>query len=252
MKLDIIYNEDCLTGMQRLPDRSVDAIICDLPYGTTANPWDSVLPLDQLWAHYKRIVKPQGAIVLFAQCPFDKVLGASNLPMLKYEWIWRKPHLTGFLNAHHQPMRCHETILVFSHGSASPSKRNPMVYNPQMRQGKPYVKVRTDNCHTDNYRAFTIQNTISDGKFHPISVLDFSRDPDSWHPTQKPVDLLRYLVLTYTPMGGVILDNCMGSGSLAIACIREHRHYVGFELNPDYYARALRRIDAELAQPRLF
>lgn len=247
MEIDKIYNMDCLEGMKQIPDGSVDAIICDLPYGTTANKWDSIIPLDQLWAQYKRIVKPSAPIVLFAQCPFDKVLGCSNLAWLKYEWIWEKEKGAGWLNSRFAPMKKHETILVFS--------KNKATYNPQMRQGKPYSKGQSDT--SQNYRCNGLIVTSSDGERFPESVLRFPRDTqngaeEAIHPTQKPVDLLRYLVKTYTNEGDTILDNCMGSGTTAVACIKEKRHFIGFELNKEYYDKACQRIDAVQRQLTLF
>lgn len=243
IELDTIYNEDCLEGMKRIPDGTIDAIICDLPYGTTRNQWDSIIPLNLLWAQYKRVIKHNGAIVLFAQTPFDKVLGASNVEMLKYEWIWEKENATGFLNANKMPLKIHENILVFY-------KELP-TYNPQMRQGFLPYKCKTGSKST-NYGSFERKPTISNGERYPISVLNYDRESDGWHPTQKPVDLIRYLIRTYTNTGGVILDNCMGSGTTAIACIKEKRHYIGFELNKEYYERSLKRIANEQAQLTLF
>lgn len=247
MEIDKIYNMDCLEGMKQIPDGSVDAIICDLPYGTTANKWDSIIPLDQLWAQYKRIIKKGGPIVLFAQCPFDKILGCSNLKWLRYEWIWEKEKGAGWLNSRFAPMKKHETILVFSEGKTT--------YNPQMRQGKPYSKGQT--APSQNYRCCDLIVTSTDGERFPESVLHFTRDTqngqeDPIHPTQKPVDLLRYLVKTYTNEGDTILDNCMGSGTTAVACIKEKRHFIGFELNKEYYDKACQRIDAVKRQLTLF
>ena len=243
MEIDKIYNMDCLEGMKQIPDGSVDAIICDLPYGTTANKWDSIIPLDQLWAQYKRIAKPSAPIVLFAQCPFDKVLGASNIPMLKYEWIWEKEMGTGFLNAKNAPLKNHENILVFY-------KERP-VYNPQMRKGEPYkCKQGGVSSNYDNKDKNIV--TINEGERYPLTIIKFDRDADAFHPTQKPVDLLRYLVKTYTNEGDTILDNCMGSGTTAVACIKEKRHFIGFELNKEYYDKACLRIDAVKRQLTLF
>ena len=236
IELDKIYNEDCLEGMKRIPDGSVDAIICDLPYGTTRNAWDSVIPLDKLWDQYKRIAKTNAGICLFAQTPFDKVLGCSNLEWLKYEWIWVKENGTGFLNAKKMPLKNHENIIVFY--------RELPTYNPQMRQGFEPYKCKTGDKGT-NYGDYEKVVTISNGERYPLSVLNYDRDSDSFHPTQKPVDLLRYLIRTYSNEGDTILDNCMGSGTTAVACIREKRHFIGFELNKEYFDKACKRIDAE-------
>lgn len=250
MEIDKIYNMDCLEGMKQIPDGSVDAIICDLPYGTTANKWDIIIPLDKLWEQYKRIIKRGAPIVIFAQCPFDKILGCSNLDWLKYEWIWQKENGTGGLNSNHQPLKNHENILVFSELSASPTGE-PMTYNPQFISGKPY-KIKREHKTSDNYGKAAGGTFINDGKRYPQSIVEFSRDKDYFHPTQKPVDLLRYLVRTYSNEGDTILDNCMGSGTTAVACIKEKRHFIGFELNKDYYDKACQRIDAERRQLTLF
>lgn len=250
MEIDKIYNMDCLEGMTHIPDGSIDAIICDLPYGTTANKWDSIIPLDQLWQQYKRIIKKGGPIVLFAQCPFDKILGCSNLDWLKYEWIWEKENGTGGLNSNHQPLKKHENILVFSEFSASPTGQ-PMVYNPQYVAGEPY-KIKRDPKTSDNYGRAAGGVFVNDGKRYPTSIIEFDRDSDAFHPTQKPVDLLRYLIRTYSNEGDTILDNCMGSGTTAVACIKEKRHFIGFELNEEYWKKACQRIDAEQRQLSLF
>jgi len=243
MEIDKIYNMDCLEGMKQIPDGSIDAIICDLPYGTTRNAWDSVIPLDQLWEQYKRIIKPNGAIVLFAQTPFDKVLGCSNLEWLKYEWIWEKENGTGFLNAKKMPLKITENILVFY--------KDLPTYNPQMRQGFEPYKCKTGDQGT-NYGQYEKVVTISNGERYPLNLLKFDRDADAFHPTQKPVDLLRYLIRTYSNEGDTILDNCMGSGTTAVACIKEKRHFIGFELNKQYYDKACKRISAERRQLTLF
>lgn len=240
MEIDKIYNQDCLVGMQSIPDSSIDAIICDLPYGTTKNKWDVVIPLDQLWAAYRRIIKPNGAIVLFAQTPFDKVLGASNLEWLKYEWIWQKTNSTGFLNANYAPMKVHENILVFSPAKASPSAKVKMTYNPQYWQSKPYTNF--SNTNSKNYSKVKRTKTVSDGRRFPIDVLSFPSERKTIHPTQKPLSLLRYLVSTYTNVGDIVLDSCFGSGTTILAAIMENRHYLGYELNKEYFDIATTRI----------
>ena len=243
MEIDNIYNMDCLEGMKQIPDGSVDAVICDLPYGTTRNQWDSVIPLDQLWTEYRRITKPNAAIVLFSQQPFTSALVMSNPQMFRYEWIWEKENGTGFLNAKKMPLKIHENIAVFYRDLPS--------YNPIMRQGFEPYKCRTGDQGT-NYGKYEKVETISNGERFPIDIIHYNRDADGFHPTQKPVDLLRYLVLTYTNDGDTVLDNCMGSGTTAIACIKEHRHFIGFELSKEYFDKAVRRIKAEQAQLTLF
>ena len=247
IELDTLYNEDCLEGMKRILDCSIDAIICDLPYGTTQNAWDSVIPLGELWKQYERIIKPNGAIVLFGQALFTVELICSNKSLYRYSLIWEKTRAGGFLNANRMPLQCHEDIAVFY-------KKLP-TYNPQMEKGEPYYKVQVHNGDGGNFGKFERIGQVYDnkGERYPKSVIKFANDNhESLHPTQKPVDLLRYLVLTYTNEGDTVLDNCMGSGTTAIACIKEKRHFIGFELNKEYFDKACKRIKAEQAQLTLF
>lgn len=224
---------DCLELMKQIPDASVDMILCDLPYGTTQNKWDSVIPLDLLWAQYRRICK--GAIVLTAASPFDKILGVSNLKMLKQEWIWRKEGGTGFLNAKKAPLKNHENLMVFY--------SKPGIYNPQMRMGfKPYSCVK--GGETENYNPSGEVTTISDGSRYPLTVLEFSRDKKKMHPTQKPVALMEYMIRTYTNEGMTILDNCMGSGTTGVACVNTGRNFIGIEMDEKYFQIAKDRIES--------
>ena len=222
--------------MKDIPDGSVDMVLCDLPFGTTKNKWDSIIPFEPLWKQYKRVIKENGAIALFAQTPFDKVLGCSNLEMLKYEWIWEKDNVTGFLNAHKMPLKIHENILMFYN--------KPPTYNPQMRNGyKPYSYskscIESDNYGTSNGTNGTIKNN---GERYPVDLIRFSRDKNKIHPTQKPVALLEYLIRTYTNEGETVLDNCMGSGSTGVACINTGRNFIGIELDENYFHIATDRI----------
>jgi site-specific DNA-methyltransferase (adenine-specific) len=238
--------------MKQIPDGTIDAVICDLPYGTTQCPWDSVIPFDELWREYNRITKPTAPIVLFGAEPFSSALRLSNVKAFKYDWIWRKPKGTGHLNATKQPLRDVEIISVFY--------REQCTYNPQFSKGEPYGN-KSGSVH-----AFTEAGETTYGKFssgpgtrndnpgirYPKQCIEFGVvERDNLHPTQKPVDLLRYLVLTYTNEGDTVLDNCMGSGTTAIACIKERRHFIGFELNKEYYDKACERIKIELQQPML-
>ena len=232
MELNVVYNEDCLEGMNRIEDKSIDMILCDLPYGTTQNKWDSVIPLDKLWNHYNRIIKDNGAIVLTAQTPFDKILGCSNIEMLKYEWIWQKSQGTGHLNAKKMPLKNHENILVFY-------KKIPL-YNPQFTKGKSYTC--KSGSGSSNYNAQKSVITINNGLRYPLSVIYFENNKDKLHPTQKPVELFEYLIKTYTKEGDIVLDNCMGSGTTAIACMNTNRNYIGFEIDKGYYDIILERI----------
>jgi DNA modification methylase len=230
---------DCLEVMKTIEDNSIDAIICDLPYGTTRNKWDSIIPLDLLWEQYNRIIKERGAIVLFAQTPFDKVLGASNLKMLKYEWIWEKDRASGHLNAKKMPMKAHENILVFY-------KKLP-TYNPQKTTGhKPSNTSGKRLKETTNYGKF--DQIISGGQTdrYPRSVYKcnvVNSQHGIVHPTQKPLDLVEMLVETYTNEGNTILDNTMGSGTTMLACKNLNRNGIGIEKDPQYYAVAVARVD---------
>ena len=258
MTLDNIYNMDCLEGMKQIPDGTIDAVICDLPYGTTANKWDSVIPMDKLWEQYRRVLKHQGSVLLFGSEPFSTMLRMSNLDWYKYDWIWQKNRPTGFQHAKNMPLKDFEVISVFSAagmGHAAHLKENRMTYNPQG-----IVKINRTITASKNKFGTCVADT---GKYNgnvytqeyenfPTMTLKFDTDPDAWHPTQKPVDLLRYLVLTYTNEGDTVLDNCMGSGTTAIACIKERRYFIGFELSKEYFDKAVRRIKAEQAQLTLF
>lgn len=228
-----LHNADCLEKMKDISDKSIDMILCDLPYGITACKWDTVIPLDLLWKEYERIIKDNGAIVLFAQTPFDKVLGASNIKLLKYEWIWEKPQGTGHLNAKKMPLKNHENILVFY-------KKSP-TYNPQMFQGKPYV-CKSGRGGSSIYGEQVLVVTVNNGERYPLSVLKFNRDKDKLHPTQKPMTLLEYLIKTYTNEGETVLDNCMGSGSTGVACKNTNRNFIGIELDKNYFEIASERL----------
>lgn len=233
-----LYQGDCLELMKAIPDSSMDMILCDLPYGTTQNKWDSVIDLNSVWSEYKRICR--GAIVLTAQSPFDKVLGASNINMLRYEWIWRKEAGTGFLNAKKAPLKDHENVLVFYD--------KPPTYNPQMRTGfKPY-KCAQGKTKSENYGSQTGAVTVSNGERYPVTVLDFPRDKAKVHPTQKPVALMEYLIRTYTNEGDTVLDNCMGSGTTGVACANTGRRFIGMEQDAGYFKIAQERIEQAFAK----
>jgi len=250
LELNKIYNMDCLEGMKLIDDKSIDMILCDLPYGTTACKWDTVIPFEPLWEQYERIIKDNGAIVLFSDEPFTSQLVNSNLKRFRYKWIWDKTRGSNFQNARFMPMKCHEEILVFY-------KQKP-TYNPQYWYSTPYRtngKIRRKGIEglsggsVANYCAPTISE---DGKRYPLSILTFPRDSDRVHPTQKPVKLFEYLIKTYTNEGETVLDNCMGSGTTAIACINTNRNYIGFEIDPDYYEAAQERIRIHMQQQTIF
>ena len=233
-----LYKGDCLKIMKDIPDKSVDMILCDLPYGTTSCKWDSIIPLDKLWEQYNRIIKDNGAILLFAQTPFDKVLGFSNLKMLRYEWIWEKEQGTGNLNANKMPLKKHENILVFY-------KKLPK-YNPQFIEGKPYMITRQYNDNEIFGKTGTRDGYV---KRFPTSILECSSkiaecNPiNRVHPTQKPVSLLEWLIKTYTNEGETVLDNTMGSGSTGEACLRTNRNFIGIEQDDKYFDIAYNRIN---------
>ena len=231
-----LFHGDCLEIMKKIPDKSIDMILCDMPYGTTQNKWDTVINLELLWEQYERIIKDNGAIVLFAQTPFDKVLGASNLKLLKYEWIWEKEQGTGHLNAKKMPLKSHENILVFY-------KKLP-IYNPQIiGNEKRIVKRSGEKLKTTNYGdSIEIAKSEYAGRY-PKDVLKFNRDKERLHPTQKPVDLLKFLIKSYTNEHDVVLDNCMGSGSTGVACINTNRNFIGIELEEKYFNIAKQRIE---------
>lgn len=224
---------DCLELMKDIPDKSVDLILCDLPYGTTHNKWDTVISFDKLWAQYNRIIKDNGAILLFSQMPFGANLIMSNPKMFRYEWIWEKTQATGHLNAKKMPMKAHENILVFY-------KHLP-TYNPQMRTGfKAYTQ--KSGRASSNYGSQIQVITENNGERYPIDIVEFEKDSDKLHPTQKPVVLLEYLIKTYTNEGDTVLDNCMGSGSTGVACKNTNREFIGMELDEKYFKIACDRI----------
>lgn len=227
-----LLNGDCIELMNNIPDKSIDMILCDLPFGLTNNEWDVQIPFDILWEQYRRVVKENGAVVLNCQQPFTSQLILSNLKDFKYCWTWYKRQCSGFLNAKKQPLRNCEDIAVFY--------QNQCTYNPQMRLGK--LQVKATGRGSDNYGDYTYQPHISD-EYYPTTLLEFPlpRFKDG-HPTQKPVELLEYLIKTYTNEGDTVLDNCMGSGSTGIACINTNRKFIGMELNTEYFNMAKDRI----------
>ena len=234
-----IHMGDCMEIMREIPTASADLILCDLPYGTTRCKWDAVIPFGPLWEQYKRIAKPSAAIVLFAAEPFASHLRLSNLEQYKYDWIWDKVKGTGFLNAKRQPMRNHENICVFYGKQCT--------YNPQKTTGHAKKSAhKGDHLQTEVYGKMTAVGYSSTERY-PRSIQVFSTDTQksALHPTQKPVALLEYLVRTYTNEGGTVLDNCMGSGSTGVACLRTGRHFIGIEKDPHYFQIAKERLETE-------
>lgn len=221
-----VFEADCLFKMKDIPDESIDMILCDLPYGTTQNRWDSCIPLNLLWAQYTRIIKSNGAIVLTSQGIFTAQLIMSCPDMFRYKWVWEKSKATNFLNAKRQPLRKHEDICVFY-------KKQP-TYNPQMTIGRPYDKGIRKNQLSGSYGNFSPARIKSMGERYPTDVLYIKTAESEGkvvHPTQKPVELGRYLIRTYTNPGDVVLDNACGSGSFLVAAILEGRNFIGIEKN---------------------
>lgn len=240
-----LYNGDCLKVMKDIKDKSIDMILCDLPYGTTACKWDNIIPFEPLWEQYKRIIKDNGAIVSFGTEPFSSKLRMSNLKMYKYDWVWIKNVPTGYLEAKNKPMRKSENILVFSKGSSANGCKNRLVYNPQGLIEINKIKKNSNNSDVYGDRNCRKKGNIFVSKYtnYPNNILFFNKDSDRLHPTQKPVALLEYLIKTYTNEGETVLDNCMGSGSCGIACKKCNRNFIGIELDENYFNIAKKRIE---------
>lgn len=221
-----LFEGDCLKYLKQFPDNSIDMVLCDLPYGTTQNKWDSVISLSKLWKEYERVVKDNGAIVLTSQGLFTAQLMMSNPKMFKYKWIWEKSKPTNFLNAKKQPLRKYEDVCVFY-------KKQP-TYNPQMTKGEPYNKGVRKNQLSGSYGDFQPVHVYSDGSRYPTDIIYFKTAESEGkviHPTQKPIELGRYFIRTYSNPGDLILDNTFGSGSFLVAALLEGRNFVGIEKN---------------------
>ncbi len=253
--LNKIIHGDCLEVMARMPDACVDMILCDLPYGTTEAPWDSIIPLDQLWLEYVRVTKPSSSFIFTASQPFTTTLINSNSAMFKYEIIWYKTRSMGFLHAKNKPLKIHENILVFSKGTTVHKGQSDtrMVYNPQMRTGfKPYSKTQKTDRRGKTWggdgRSPEQQTTIkSDGERYPVSVVEFANpNNNTVHPTQKPVELMEWLIKTYSNPDDVILDNCAGSGTTCLAAKNTGRRFIGIEKDEEYFKIATERIHGHL------
>jgi site-specific DNA-methyltransferase (adenine-specific) len=260
-----LYEGECLEKMKSIEDDSVDLILADLPYGTTDRSgkkgsrifkWDSVIPLDELWKSYKRILKRNGTVVLTADQPFTSQLVLSNLDWFKYEWIWKKSRTTGFFTANYRPMKCTEDILVFSEGGAAAASRNSskgnMVYNPQ---GLIEKRVKKKNSRKRLGKILGVEEFVGknnkmlgdseyEQKFtnYPNEILEFAIESDTKHPTQKPVPLMEYLIKTYSHEGDVVLDNVMGSGTTGIAALKCNRNFIGIEKEEEYFKMSVDRI----------
>ena len=246
--LNSLLEGDCLEMMNMIPDKSIDMILCDLPYGTTQNAWDSVIPLDRLWDQYLRIIKDNGAIVLTSQGLFTARLMLSQPKYFKYKWIWEKSKPTNFLNAKKQPLRKHEDVCVFY-------KKQP-VYHPQMKKGESYDKGIRKNQLSGSYGDFQPVHVSSDGERYPTDIIYVKTaecEGEVVHPTQKPIELGRYFVRTYSNPGDIILDNTFGSGSFLVAALMEGRNFIGIEKNEDVALFKKDKINyIDVAKERLF
>ena len=219
---------DCLELMKDIPAGSVDLVLTDPPYGTTACKWDSIIPFEELWKGYCRIIKDDGAIILFGSEPFTSILICSQISLFRYDLIWDKQKGCDFLNANRKPLKSHENILVFY-------KKSP-TYNKQYWYSTPYKKINGNKKQSSVYHdSHDVDTESTDGKRNPLSILSFPRDGSRVHPTQKPVALLEYLIKTYTNEGETVLDNCMGSGSTGVACVNKNRRFIGIELDYKYF-----------------
>jgi DNA modification methylase len=236
-----IINGECIHEMSKIPNGTIDMILCDLPYGTTQCKWDTIIPFNDLWEQYVRIIKPNGAIVLTACQPFTSNLVMSKPNLFRYSLVWEKSKSTGYLNSKKMPMRSHEDILVFY--------KNLPTYNPQMTEGLPYDKGKA-NRPTDVYREQKGEIHVKNdtGLRYPRSVQYFKTAESEgkvYHPTQKPISLMEWLIKTYTNENDIVLDNCIGSGTTAIAAIRTNRRYIGIELDINFYNITNQRIEEE-------
>ena len=258
MEIDNIYNMDCLEGMKQIPDGTIDAVICDLPYGTTACAWDSVIPFDKLWEQYNRIAKPNAAIVLFGSEPFSSALRMSNIKEWRYDWIWHKPAGSNFMVAHRRPLKDYEIISVFykEFGTYNPQPRKLEAHTIASVNGHKTKGIHAGDVYRQNH--FQRKGYQNDATGFPKAVISFNSrfnnkyQKTTFHPTQKPVDLLRYLILTYSNEGDTILDATIGSGTTAVAALMEKRHFIGFETNKEYFDIAQGRIDEVKRNPTLF
>ena len=247
--IDVIIQGDCLEEMKKLPDGCIDMILCDLPYGTTACKWDHVIPFEPLWKEYKRLIKDRGAIVLTASQPFTSALVMSNPEMFKYSWVWEKSRSTDFINAKNKPMKRHEDVCVFSLGTTANESDKRMNYFPQDLIYKPSYQFRPNPKmkvgDVVGSRPSHVRGYTREWENYPNSILEFPNPNNgNVHPTQKPVALFEYLIKTYTNEGDLVLDNCIGSGTTAVAAKRTGRHFIGIELSEEYCEIARKRVAA--------
>jgi len=253
MEIDKIYLGDCLELMKDIPNKSIDMVLCDLPYGVLNRGnknarWDNIIPFEPLWEQYERVCKDKANIVLFAGGLFTAKLMMSNPKFWRYNLIWNKEYVTGYLDANRRPLLCHEDIVIFTNGGGYAN-----TYNPQKIKNIPHTigGLGVKNSCYGNHKY--IETRFSD-EMHHRSIVNFPKEDGTrhFHPTTKPIDLLRWLIRTYSNEGEIILDNCMGSGSTCVAAIKEKRHYIGIEIMEEYYKVAKQRIDNENRQLKLF
>lgn len=238
IKANTIYQGDCIKGMASIPDKAIDLILCDLPYGTTKCKWDTIIPFDLLWEQYMRIIKDNGAIVLTSSQPFTTALINSNMKLFRYEWIWKKGnHVTGFPNANRMPMKNHENVCVFYKKLPTYNPQGLISIRPKIKKRDPKMKVLGENNLSLN-NPYHVRY-----KNFPKSVQDFPRDSKTFHPTQKPIALFEYLIRTYSNEGEVVLDNCMGGFTTAVAADNTNRNWIGFELDKTYCELGKERIN---------
>lgn len=245
-----LWHGDCLELMKNIEDKSIDLILCDLPYGTTACKWDVVIPFDKLWEQYNRIIKEDGVIVLFGIQPFTTMLISSNVKLFRYSWIWVKDSPTGFLNCNYRPLQSTEDIVVFSNGKVGSLSKKPIRYYPQ---GLSVINKEKTNRGNSTWREkhgyLSRNNKLNSNEVYiqkytgyPDNLLSFSREKNAIHPTQKPVALLEYLIKTYTNENDLVLDNTMGSGSTGVACVNTNRRFIGIEKDEKFFEIAKDRI----------
>lgn len=233
---------DCMELLKTIPDDSINMILCDLPYEETGNKWDKKIDLDELFNEYRRIIKEDGCIALTGTLKFGIQLYNVASDLYKYEWIWEKDSGTNVPNVNYQPFRVHEYVFIFGKGRVTNGNRIPMKYYPQMTGGKPYIQISGNM--SDNWKGGLGQVvTNNSGGRYPKSIQRFNRDKDYYHPTQKPVSLLKFLIKSYTDENDTVLDNCMGSGSTGVACKSLKRNFIGFELDEKYFKIAKERIE---------
>lgn len=235
LELNKVHQGECLALMKDIPDKSIDMILADLPYGTTACKWDTIIPFEPLWEHYKRIIKDNGAIVLTASQPFTSALVMSNIKMFKYEWVWENNRSANYAQAPYMPLKNIEEILVFSKGGCAHPSKNRMIYNPQgVIKKEKLCKQRTIKKYKHKGGMPTSETFFSTGTGFPKQTLKYNKEINKFHPTQKPVALFEYLIKTYTNEGDLVLDNVAGSGTTGVACKNLNRNYILIEKEPEY------------------